>query len=530
MSGKENISRFIAHNRSLFFRETEKDSSSPVIMMELNGMHSAHIAYSYLGNVMADKYGAQIKAYTPRHPKSRARGLIAEVKAFLGFEPYSVYGSFGVNEFIRIKLDNKQKWRAKLLFKGLLPKIREKRDVENLRVDGVWIGDLIYDTYLMSFKKPTIDVNGDEFRRFLLESLELFVFWGDYLKNHNVCGINVSHCVYTLAIPLRIAVKQDIPVFQASATHLYRLSEDNLFAYNDFFHFPRLFAQLPESVQRKGLALAEHRIQKRFSGEVGVDMAYSTKSAFVASGHTRLLRHSTKKKVLIATHCFFDSPHSYGNNLFPDFYEWLDFLGQITECTDYDWYVKTHPDYLPGTMEIINDFIARYPKFTLLPSDASHHQIIAEGIDVALTTYGTIGFEYAALGVPVINASLNNPNIAYDFNIHAKDPEDYRRLLMNLDDLDFQIDKRQVYEYYFMRNIYNTENLFFENYERFLAEIGGYSAQFTPLAYEKWLTEWTPERHEEIVSAVHDFVDSGQFRMDYSFYGRECSVETLVGA
>jgi len=287
---------------------------------------------------------------------------------------------------------------------------------------------------------------------------------------------------------------------------------------------------LPESVQLKGLALAEHRIQKRFSGEVGVDMAYSTKSAFVASGHTRLLRHSNKKKVLIATHCFFDSPHSYGNNLFPDFYEWLDFLGQITECTDYDWYVKTHPDYLPGTMEIINDFIARYPKFTLLPSDASHHQIIAEGIDVALTTYGTIGFEYAALGVPVINASLNNPHIAYDFNIHAKDPEDYRRLLMNLDDLDLQIDKRQVYEYYFMRNIYNTENLFFENYERFLAEIGGYSAQFTPLAYEKWLTEWTPERHEEIVSAVHDFVDSGQFRMDYSFYGRECSVETLVGA
>ena len=176
----------------------------------------------------------------------------------------------------------------------------------------------------------------------------------------------------------------------------------------------------------------------------------------------------------------------------------------MTEVTDYDWYIKTHPDYLPGTKEIIDSFITRYPKFTLLPSDASHHQLIAEGIDCALTSYGTIAFEYAALGMPVINASQNNPHIAYDFNVHARDVEHYRALLADLPSLKLKIDIRKVYEYYFMRNIFNTENMFFDSYNGAVKELGGYDRQFTAAAYDRWLKEWSPERHAEIVSGDTD--------------------------
>ena len=83
-------------------------------------------------------------------------------------------------------------------------------------------------------------------------------------------------------------------------------------------------------------------------------MRYSSKSAYGEHKDERLLKESSRIKVFIALHCFFDSPHSYGCNLFPDFYEWLDFLGKISLETDYDWYMKTHPDYLPGNIPIIN--------------------------------------------------------------------------------------------------------------------------------------------------------------------------------
>ena len=525
--GMPALFQFRAHKRRLIGSNIKTGCDTPILLMELNAMHSAHIAYAYLANEMAKGNGAQIKAYAPYALKGIKQKLSFRLKTLLGWGHFGTYKSFGVDEFLTIELSDSQRVRAKALHDETLPRLKTKRDVEEMHIKGVWIGDLVYDSYLKIFLKPTIDLAGADFKNFLMESLELFTFWDDFLSNRKVCAINVSHCVYNLAIPLRLAVYRDIPAFQTNITHVYRLSRDNLFAYNDFFHFRERFGEFPKDVQEAGIALARQRIRRRFSGEVGVDMNYSTKSAYMTPKRSRLLRKSNKKKILIATHCFFDSPHSYGKNTFPDFFEWLDFLGQMTECTDYDWYIKTHPDFLPGTKEIIDSFIERYPKFSLLPADASHHQIIAEGIDLALTSYGTIAFEYAALGVPVINASMNNPHIAYDFNLHAPDVETYRDWLFDLDHLNICIDKRQVYEYYFMRHIYNTEDLFFENYENFLNEIGGYHAQFTLLAYAKWLAEWTPDKHEKIVNALSSFVASGKFRMDYTAYGGEFTVANL---
>jgi hypothetical protein len=76
---------------------------------------------------------------------------------------------------------------------------------------------------------------------------------------------------------------------------------------------------------------------------------------------------------------------------------------------------------------------------------------------LALTVYGTIGFEYAALGIPVINCSLINPHIDYNFNIHPKNETDYKNILLTLNDLEFDIDSQQVYEYYFMQHLIEIE-------------------------------------------------------------------------
>jgi len=519
----------MAHNRQVFGRASGHVPMKRVVLMELNDMQSAHIAYSYLANVLATEFGARIVAYVPRSLDSGWRRLAFRLKKVTSVEAVGIYRSFGAAEFITIRVSAAQKEAARRAYPEILDKLCTKRDIETLSIDGVWVGDLIYDTYLKTFRRPTIDRDSREFQDFLLESIELFMFWKDYFDCHDVQAVNVSHCVYNLAMPLRLAVRRNIPAFQISATHLYRLSGKHLFAYNDFHYFRERFALLPEPVREAGIAEAKKRIERRFAGTVGVDMAYSKQSAFGVPRHGRLLRESSRKKVLIATHCFFDSPHSYGMNIFPDFYEWLDFLGRMTEITDYDWYIKTHPDYLAGTKEIIENFIAKYPRLTLLPADASHHQIIAEGISAALTVYGTIGFEYAALGIPVINNSLNNPHIAYGFNLHARDEEDYRRLILGIGTLEFEIDTQQVYEYYFMRNIYNTEDLFFDDYNATERALGGYKGQFSPAVYARWLDQWTPAKHQSLLAALQGYIRSGDFRMDYRHFGREISVDSITG-
>jgi hypothetical protein len=521
------VREFIKHNKKVFLKSTRATKTGPVVLFELNAMQSAHVAYSYLANVLADNAQARIDAYAQRAHKSYFQKFIFKVKKFINFNEFGVFRSFGVCSFIEVELSQTQEMKAKRLFADVFKRLNSKQDIEALKINQVWVGDLIYDSFLMTYKKPTIDKNSPEFKRSLMESIRFFVFWEEYFDKNDVCAINVSHCVYNLAIPLRIALQRDIPAFQSNVTHLYRLSKKNLFAYNDFVQFREIFSALSHEVRSAGVKEARRRIERRFAGEIGVDMSYSTKSAYGSFASKRLLKESPRKKILVATHCFFDSPHSYGNNLFPDFYEWLDFLGNITVDSNCDWYIKTHPDFLAGTKDVIDFFIQKYPKFSLLPADASHHQIIAEGIDFALTVYGTIAFEYAALGIPVINASLNNPHIAYEFNVHPKNIEEYRDILLNLDKLSFSINKQHVYEYYFMRHIFNTEDMFFKNYNAMIDQLGGYSKQFAPQVYGKWLNEWNEGRHRTILSALQLFIQSGDFRMDYSHYGQEFNVELI---
>jgi hypothetical protein len=511
---------FIEHNRRLFPVSRRMDWDAPLILMEMNSTRSAHIAYSYLANGVASQESAKIVGYAPSLSRGLKSRLVFKLSQIFGDELFRIYRSFGCDGFLQIRPNRVQVNEARRLLAEILPTLQTRSDIVDLTVDDIWIGDLVYDTFLKTQEIPIVEVGSPLFQNSLLESLEKYVFWRDFFKSRNVRGINVSHCVYDLAIPLRIAVQRNIPAYQANLTHVYRLGRERLFAYNDFFNFRERFNSLPEHVRAEGLSEAKTRIERRFSGEVGVDMAYSSKSAFGSFRHDRLIQESDRTKVLVAAHCFFDSPHSYGKNLFADFNDWLEFLGEASQVTDYDWYIKTHPDFIEGTRVRIEQFVKRFPKFTLLPSDSSHNQIVAEGIDIALTGYGTIGFEYAAMGKAVVNASLNNPHIMYNFNLHPKNIEEYREIIINLGGVSIDIDASEIYEYYFMKNIFNTENLFLENYAEVIRKIGGYGEQFKDEFYNTWLESCSMDRHRQLTAALAAFIGSNDFRMGYEHFPR----------
>ena len=50
-----------------------------------------------------------------------------------------------------------------------------------------------------------------------------------------------------------------------------------------------------------------------------------------------------KIKIFVAVHQLNDAVHAYGNCIFPDFYEWLNCLGEISEKENFDWILKIHP-------------------------------------------------------------------------------------------------------------------------------------------------------------------------------------------
>jgi hypothetical protein len=492
---KNSEGAFLKHNRHIW-HDFHSDTAGAEILLEAVKVASSIVSCSYLANYLAKKHNARIIAYVIENKKVNER----------------IYKSFGC-EMMSVGVSDVQRRAVDKLFDEIYPQLKTKRDVENLKVNGVWIGDLLYDSHLRKHQLPTLEIGDPRFRDSLKDALAYYVYWQDYLDTHNVKSVIVSHCVYHwYAVILRLAVSRQIPVYQVNAQTLYYISDTYYYrAYNEFFDYPQFFGELSEREKLEGVQAAKERLDRRLSGEVGVDIVYSTKSAYIKKQEKKALADSPRIKVLIATHCFFDSPHPYGVNLFPDFYEWLTFLGEISKKTDYDWYIKTHPDFMPGNIEIIQGFIKRFPKFILLPAETSHHRITEDGVNFALTIYGTIGVEYAALGVPVINASMCNPHVAYDFNIHPKSVEEYEHILLNLPNLQFHIDINQVYEYYYCRFLNNADNWLYDNYNGFLEEIGGYCNQKEPISYQKFLEQFSQRKHQQILQTLDRFVESKDY-------------------
>lgn len=507
---------FIAHNKKVWGQFLPEEDSGE-ILLEFNGMASSIIAFSYLANLLAQMHQAKILAY---QASKNFGALITNRKV------KKIFQSFNVRDFVVLKLSPSQRQKVEELLRTISPSLKTKKDVEDLQVEGLWIGDLLYDSHCMEYRVPTVELGSPAFQDSLEKALCAYVFWRDYLNVHRVSSVIITHTVYVgSGVITRLAIQRGIPVYQINATHLYYMTEENLWAYNDFFYYPEKFRELPEEERQMGVLAARERLQKRFAGEVGVDMHYSTKSAYGRIRKGRVLKESPRLKILVATHCFFDSPHPFGVNLFPDFYEWLYFLGEISERTDYEWYIKTHPDFLPGNMPIIEEFIRKYPKFTLIPSETSHLQLKEEGINFGLTVFGTIGCEYAALGVPVINASLCNPRIRYSFNMHPKTILELENLLVNLHDVKLHFDVNEVYEYYFMAFLHKTDNWLFNDFNAFLNEIGGYYRQFESVSYNKFIAEFNGSKHTNILSSLRNFVNS----KDYHFQKRHICAKGLSG-
>ena len=390
-------------------------------------------------------------------------------------------------------------------------------DLENFEVEGVVIGDLIYDTYLRDTDSATVEFNDPDFRRVFAECMQIFWSLWDLYLDLDITAVCVSHCVYHYAISARIAVHLDIPAFQVTGEHVYRMSKQNSHAYTEFKFFKNDFQALSLEEQREGIELAKARLELRFQGQIGVDMPYSTQSAFEVVGEHSWpgFAQDGKPRILIATHDFFDSPHSYGNNFYPDFFIWLDSLGRISEVTDYHWYLKTHKDSVAEDTHIFSTLLQRYPKFQVLDSRISHHEIIAEGIDFALTVFGTIAMEYPYFGVPVINASKLNPHVSFNFSITPRDKNEYEEILLNLPCKKDVETRNEIYEYYYMAHLKNPKSWIYKSYEEYLEKVGGHAKSTSTSSFLEYMRGGQNKRNRvDLESAVIRFLESGDFHLD----------------
>ena len=214
----------------------------------------------------------------------------------------------------------------------------------------------------------------------------------------------------------------------------------------------------------------------------------------------RILRKSKKKKILIAAHHFSDAPNVYGKNLFTDFYEWIDFLGKKSENSNFEWYIKFHPLEFEDNKKTCEYFLQKYKKLILIDKNVKHGQIIRDGIDLVLTVYGTIGFEYAYFKIPVINAGPKNPHIAYDFNHYSSSKKEYNDAIDNFDKIKINYNKKQLYEYFYMRYLHGF--YLFDDEIKTNSNKVNYQS---PEVYKKWMNNFSKDKHRHLLNQIKIF-------------------------
>lgn len=408
--------------------------------------------------------------------------------------------------------------RAKFLkeSKAIISEISTLHDLECLSHDDIKYGDLLYDEYLRGFDMHTIDLKDERLIGLNAEFLLYLNYFLAYIGQDDVKAIVISHHVYKWGLLGRIGIAKGIPVFLVSSESVHLLSSEFQNPYDLTKDYASLLNHLPSDQVEKGIQEARNRLELRFSGVTGVDMPYALGSAFApADERERTLKDSGKIKILVAIHDFFDAPHVYGENFYPDFYLWLQRLGEISVQTDYEWYIKTHPAVRGNGTVIIQDFVGRNPNFTIIRSDVSHLTLISEGINFVLTVYGTIALEYAHFNIPVINASVNNPHNAFNFSITPSNKREYESMICDLENVHIEIRREEIYKYYFMHNLCKVKSIFYYNYDKYLLDVGGYDQSVTFKSINVYLSESSNRRSDlEVKQALLRFLNSGSKRLE----------------
>ena len=332
-----NFNLFIDHNQKVFKDYNKKGSNE--ILVEFNNWSITHITASYLSNVLSKKYNAKIigyEGYTLISSKLYL-SLNAKLKYFISKhffgKFYRIYKSFNVEKFIRPKINQNILTKSKNKYSDIISKINSKEDLLNLKIEGILVGDLIYDTFLKIKKLPTISIESNELKIYIYESIQLFYYWINYFQKHKVKAVIIVHSTYLYGMIMRIACQRNIPVYRPGYNGIYCIKSKNYTMGEEFIHYPKYFKKLKKDNKiekvNKSKKLLEEILKKKI------------KSSKI---NKYLLKKNNKKKtsVLIAMHNFYDSPHVFGKMLFPDFYEWLNFLVKLSQKTNYIWYLKLH--------------------------------------------------------------------------------------------------------------------------------------------------------------------------------------------
>ena len=507
------------------WKEKKQEGSHRMILTNFDSIHDHRsVSNAYCSNYLAEKYNASIYGY--------CRFGIAAYNA--SEVVLDIYRAFNLVGIVDSSLNEEMKEEAAHILEEVWKNLYTWEDWKNITIYGICFGTTIIRDFLRE-NVPDCDMRSGRIYEFFKKTTDTIVFWYHYIQEHDIAAVLVGDGVCWDGYIRDIAITKGIPVY-AIGEKLERTYLDYHYHSDACLHYKDMWEQLSAEEQRYGLEWAKERLAKRTDGNLEeVDAATAKSFGFAESiREERILDDDEKIKVLICPHIFEEDSYWCGEQIFDNSYiEWLEHLGQLSEKTpNYHWYLKMHPCARRRDWIILENYVKRYPKIKMLPMHISPLQLKKEGADFVLTVCGTIGHEYPAIGIQVINAGIN-PHSAFDFTWNPRTKEEYDELLLNLDKLEPKGNLEELYQFYSMHYLFydreypSYRKTFFEN--PFLPmsrqELEAFDKETGTWKYEEYMKEWTPEKHQKLIDEMDDiFRKMDEWQPDV-FYRKPINIE-----
>lgn len=250
-----------------------------------------------------------------------------------------------------------------------------------------------------------------------------------------------------------------------------QLSPQHPYHSKNFHLYPQKFENIDNTEVASKKSLAKRTLDKRLGGEIDSGTLYMRQTAFSSDYTLDFSPEKDQNWCVVFLHCFFDSPHIYGETLFPDFYEWIiHILNRAINNENTFFYLKEHPNALPENRQVVNlikENFKQYPNIVFLSAKVSNVQILQKSPKAIFTVYGTVAHEFAFKGIPVVVAG-QNPQSNYGFTHQPESVDEFNYYLDNIG--DFQLPKaynvEDIYEFFYMNYLYYSDKYDSTNFSK----------------------------------------------------------------
>jgi hypothetical protein len=433
---------------------------------------------SYYTTIFNDRFkDCHIIGYWPDlvTPKSKSKFILIKIFKYFRSGIFQfllkrkwkkLYNQLGIQEFydyedLKKTISNNEIKKMKTNSKKIFKNIKEKKDIFKIYINNLYVGDLIYDTYIRFRNEPTVDIK-DQFLYEIIERSHIFTkCFANLIKSKNINDFYFAYTSYVVhGIPARLATQLNKIVYtDGNYQYNKKINKNDLRHVENVNNLKKIFQSFKQ--KNKKISISKKKVnnffyKKNINSQKGL---YNYMNLNSYNSNFNIKNNDLDFEVVIFLPNFFECQREWGKIIFNDFYEWIIFTLDYFNKLKVKIAIKPHPNIYslhPENKKVIEFLKKNYNKHIWL-NPKLPNKIIFNKTKLAISPWGSVLWELAYFNIPNISIG-ENPGKKFNLSFNPKNIQEYKNLLKNYKKLKNNVSKKTIYEFIYVYMLNNNDD------------------------------------------------------------------------